>query len=104
MSFCKIQGCWTKAAEICERVCDKKLVSRGDCSEFRIQKDQMVKSPNSRQSVKGAKGAAKTSKMVHQKLPWKMENEQWTEVMLTQHLPKEIAVGNSGAKLQTCKD
>lgn len=50
------------------------LVERQDCSECRIKNQQMVKSPDSKQSVKGARGAASTSKTVYQKIPWIMEN------------------------------
>lgn len=34
----------------------------------------MVKSPDSKRSVKGAQGAARTRKTAYQKLPWIMEN------------------------------
>lgn len=69
-----------------------------------LKKKRMVKSPNTKQSVRGAKGAARSRNMVHRKVPWKMENSQGTEVMGAQHLPKENAVGNSRAKPGACKD
>lgn len=50
------------------------LVKRQDCSECRIENQQMVKSTDSKQSVIGARGAASASKTVYQKIPWIMEN------------------------------